>query len=215
MQPPASLTSQLYLLGYDPRRQRIAGGNNHGLLLRAGALEELRLAGAVVDEGGRVRRGDAGRLHDPMLADVLAQITGSTKPRTWKHWINKGVGGTYAAVRDRLDDAMYTRVETTRVLGIFPRTRAYLRDPAAVEALRAQVDRILAGTGRPSPQEAALVALAATAELGTILPRSRRREYRSRIEALIDGPVVPALRAAVRERAAAAAGAGAAVVAGG
>src|SRR4051794_4664106 len=215
MQPPASLTSQLYLLGYDPRRQRIAGGTNHGLLLRAGALEELRLAGAVVDEGGRVRRGDADRVRDAMLADVVAQITGSAKPRTWKHWISKGVGGTYAAVRDRLDDTMYTRVESTRVLGIFPRTQAYLRDQAAVEALRTHVDRILTGTARPSPQDAALVALAATAELGTILPRSRRREYRARIEALTDGPVVPALRAAIRERAAAAASAGAVVITGG
>ena len=214
MQPPASLTSQLYLLGYDTRRQRIAGGNNHGLLLRAGALEELRLAGAVVDEGGRVRRGDADRIQDPMLADVLAQIAGSAKLRTWKHWINKGVGGTYAAVRDRLDDTMYTRVESTRVLGIFPRTQVYLRDTAAVEALRAHVDRILTGTARPSPQDAALVALAAIAELGTILPRPRRREYRARIDGLIDGPVGPALRAAVRERAAAAAGAGAVVVTG-
>jgi hypothetical protein len=205
MEPPGSLTAQLYLLGYDGRRQRIAGGNNHGLLLRAAALEELRLAGAIADEAGRVRATGLRQVDDQVLTAVLAQINTSDKARSWKHWVTKGVGGTYAAVRDRMDDSLYTRVEHRRVLGIFPRTEAYLRDQSAVDALRALVDRILTGTDTPPPHDAALVALAAVAELGTILPRSRRKAFRDRITQLTDGPVPPALRRAIQARNAAAA----------
>ena len=63
MTPPDPLTGRLFLLGYDQRRQRIYGGTNHGYVIRAAALEELRLCGSIVDEQGKPRAtGQAARM---------------------------------------------------------------------------------------------------------------------------------------------------------
>jgi Golgi phosphoprotein 3 (GPP34) len=206
MEPPASLADQLFLLAYDPRRQRIAGGSNHGILIRAAALEELRQAGHLGDEFGKVRA--TGRhVDDAVLAGLLREITESTKPRPWKHWVARGEKGTYRAVRERLEERLIILVETRRVLLIFPVIRATLREPGIVDELRTRFQRILTGVGAASAHDAALIGLAAAGELGTVLPRPLRRQYRDRIKALSQGPVPPALRRIMQERKAAAASA--------
>ncbi len=199
------LTAKIYLLGYDPRRRRIAGGGNHGLMVRAAALEELRLAGAIADDAGKVRAGAAPRPDDPVLASVLQEISAAERPRPWKYWVTRKQKDTCRAVRDRLEDSLVIRVEPHRVLGIFAGTRVYVRDPRAVDAVRAEVDRVLTAPGPAEPAGAALVALAATGGLGTILPRARRRQFKDRITQLTAGPVPPALRRAIRDREAASA----------
>ena len=206
MTPPDPLTGRLFLLGYDQRRQRIYGGTNHGYVIRAAALEELRLSGSIVDEQGKPRATGQAAPDDRVVAGVLAEITQSGKPRTWKHWINTNSRATYAAVRDQLDDRLYVRDEPYRALGLFPAHRTYVRDQSAVDALRAEVDRILTGTGPASPRAAALVTLAAAGELGTVLNWRGRRQYRERIKELTTGPVPPALRKVLQAQQAAMAG---------
>jgi hypothetical protein len=203
MQPPRCLPDRLFLLCYDPARRRIHGGINQGLLIRAGILEELRLAEAVVDDDGKVGPGPRRQLDDAVLAATLAEITASTRPRSWTHWIAANTRASERAVLDRLEDGLYVLVHRYRALGLFPSTQVTPRDTPAVEALRALVDRILAGSDDVPARDAALVALAAAAELGTILPRQRRRQYRPRIERLAGGPVPPALARVVRQQAAA------------
>jgi Golgi phosphoprotein 3 GPP34 len=213
MTPPELLTGRLFLLGYDPRRQRIHGGAYHGYVIRAAALEELRLARSIVDDRGKVRATgqsspDAAVRADPVLAGVLRDITGSSKPRDWKHWINANARATFVAVRDQLDDRLYVRDEPYRALGLFPAHRTYVRDQSAVDALRAEVERVLGGTGPADPRAAALVTLSAAGELGTVLSWRGRRQHRERIKELSTGPVPPALRKAVRAQQAAVAAAG-------
>lgn len=207
MTPPDPLTGRLFLLGYDARRQRIYGGTNHSYVIRAAALEELRLAGCIVDDHGKVRATGRSSPDDPVLAGVLRDITGSGKPRDWKHWINAHAKATFAAVRDQLDDRLYVRDEPYRALGLFPGHRTYVRDQSAVDTLRAEVDRVLHGVGPADPRAAALVTLSAAGELGPVLNWRGRRQYRERIKELSTGPVPPALRKVLRARQAAVAAA--------
>jgi hypothetical protein len=208
MTPPASLPARLYLLGYDPRRQRINGGTYHGLAIRAAALEELRQRGSLVDDDGKVQVAQRQRLDDPILDAVLTEVSGSAKPRSWQRWISANVRTTYRAVRDQLDDRLYIRLEPYRVLGLFPAHRVRLRDTAAVRTLQAEFERDLTGDTVPAPAGAALVALAAVGEVGTVAPRQARRQYRDRISQLSTGPLPEALRKAVQAQKAAAAASG-------
>jgi hypothetical protein len=205
MTPPASLPARLYLLGYDSRRQRINGGTYHGLAIRAAALEELRQRGSLVDDEGKVQVAQRQRLDDPVLDAVLTEVAGSAKPRSWRHWVSANVRTTYRAVRDQLDDRLYVRLEPYRVLGLFPAHRVRLRDTAAVQTLQAEFERDLSGNTVLAPAEAALVALAAAGEVGTVAPRQARRQYKDRISQLSSGPLPDALRKAVQAQKAAAA----------
>jgi Golgi phosphoprotein 3 (GPP34) len=208
MTPPDLLTARLFLLGYDPRRQRIHGGSNHAFVIRAAALEELRLSGSIVDEHGRPRATGQATPDDRILAGVLAEITGSSKPRAWKHWINAKARATFAAVRDQLDDRLYVRDEPYRALGLFPAHRTFIRDQSAVDALRAEFDRVLAGSGAVNPRSAAMVALAAAGQLGPVMNWRARRQHRARVKELNAGPVPTALRKVLQSRQAAMAAAG-------
>jgi hypothetical protein len=206
MELPPSLPAQLFLLAYDPSRQRIVGIPGLGVLLRAGALEELRLLGALRDADGLVTPQDpTAPVTDPWLAEVLRDIVDTPRPRRWKWWIARHDTRAYRAVRDRLETAGIIRPERARILGIFPVARIYVNDEAMVEALRQRFERLLLG-GSLDAREAALVALAAAGQLGTVLPRRARRQYRDRITQLTTGPVPAALRRVIQERAAAAAG---------
>jgi hypothetical protein len=61
---------------------------------------------------------------------------------------------------------------------------------------------------RLDPMDTAAAALAAAAKLGTVMPRARRRDHRQRITELTEhtGPAAGALRQAIRDKEAAAAG---------
>jgi hypothetical protein len=206
MTTPDTLPVRLYLLGYDPRRETIHGGAYHSTVIRAAAIEDLRLRGPIVDDGGQVHLGSGPRPGDSILLAVLTEISASTKPRTWRHWISASTRTTFRAVRDQLDDLRVVRVEPYRVLGIFPANRVRPRDIAAIQHVSAEFEHALTGSGQPAPREAAMVTLAAAGELGTVLPWRRRREMRARIAALSEGPVPRALRQVVRAAKSAASG---------
>jgi hypothetical protein len=195
---PDTLPIRLFLLGYDPRRERISGGAYHGSTIRAAALEDLRLRGSIVDESGRVHLGSVARPGDSILSDVLTEISASTRPRTWRHWVGANAGATFRAVRDQLEDLQVVRLEPYRVLGIFPGHRVKLPDPEEAMRLRAACDRALAGVGALAPRDAAMLALAAAGELGTVLAWKQRRQHRARIAALSQSPVTTALRQVVQ-----------------
>ena len=52
---PESLPAQLYLLAYDPRRERLTARTQLGYLMRAAALTDLRLGGHIADQEDIVR----------------------------------------------------------------------------------------------------------------------------------------------------------------
>ena len=214
MEPPPSLPARLYLLVYDLEKKRMARYSHLGNLLCAAALTDLFLDGRIADAGGRARPADApdrAAVADPVLADLLERVTAS-RPRTWKHWVGKGSRSTKPAVRDQLEADRLIRVERRRLLGVIPADRVTVPDTRVVRQLARQAGQALSGATpltRVEPRDAALVALAAAGELGTVANRRMRREHKDRISklSLIAGPAVPALRAVLRDEAAAAAAA--------
>jgi hypothetical protein len=146
-----------------------------------------------VDEGGRVHLGSGPRPSDSILLTVLTEISASTRPRSWSHWISANARTTFRAVRDQLAEVQAIQVEPHRALGIFPTHRVRVRDLAEVMRLRADVDRAVMASGAVGQQETAMVALAAAGELGTVLAWRQRRQHRTRIAALSHSPVALAL----------------------
>ena len=101
MELPEFLPAQLYLLAYDPGKQRVRTGGQFSRLIRASVLSELLLRGHIADESGKVRL-VGGLPGDPVLAGVLTQISES-QPKSWAHWIRKDHRATAKAVRDELE----------------------------------------------------------------------------------------------------------------
>ena len=214
MEPPASLPGRLFLLAWNPERRRVGGhGVYLGLVLRASALTDLYLSGHLADEHGKVRAEGRDRIDDPLLAEVRDLIA-SSKPRSWRHWVEKDKRAVEGAVREQLRSGGWIRVDTEKVLGLFTRYRVTARDPIAVGRMRTQTARLMCGSGALGDVDrraAATAALAAVGGLGTVAGRRERRRARERIGRLTDqaGPALPALRRAIiAEQAAAASSSG-------
>lgn len=213
--PPDSLPARLFLLSFDLDKNRLARFTELGCMVRAAALTQLFLAGHLVDDNGRAKVAER-HLHrrdpltDPVLAEVFRQVDES-KPRKWKYWVNRRARATNLAVRDQLAADGWIRVERRRLLGVVPADRVTVRERAAVARLQREVGRVLRGAvpmSRADPADAALVALAAAGELRTFASRRERRQNRQRITeaATVTGPVTAALRSAIQDNQAAAAG---------
>ncbi|GAA2284306.1 hypothetical protein GCM10010145_65430 [Streptomyces ruber] len=201
---PLSLPARLYLLAWDTRRLRLTGATRLEHLVRAGALTELAQRGLLVDDDGIVTPADPdARTGDPVL-DGLLELVEESRPRSWKTWVTSRARVTLDAVQAQLAAGGSLRAEKRRVLGVFPTVEYGLERVSVVEALQEGAREILRG---PVPVEAvherdaALVALAATAELRTLVAGRERRAHRARIEALTErgGAAAPALRKVLRE----------------
>lgn len=214
MTVPVSLPERIYLLAHDSRRQRARGGWRLGFTLRAAALTELLLTGHLVDTGKKPEAPGSPRQLDPVLAEVLRQVAES-RPRTWQHWIRKDRGRIVRSVQEQLVEHGSIKVESRKILGIFPLDRVTLRDTRAAKQLTRQVTGAASGSqplSRLDPHDGALAALAAAGELDTVFSRAERRKNRKRIRQLEEftGPVARALRKTIQsQRSAAAAGGGA------
>ncbi|MDT3443953.1 MULTISPECIES: GPP34 family phosphoprotein [unclassified Pseudofrankia] len=228
MELPDSLPARLYLLTYNPEKERMDGrvASGHlGPALRAAALLELRRRGRIIDEAGKVvlvsgARG-AGRarppgaggagaltLDDPIVTRVLEQVEASGRPRSWKHWIGRDNRRTTRCARDYLEAGRWVRVDRTRVIGIFPRTVVTVRDPRTVRALINDVRRALRGptpVNRLNDHNRQLTALGALAEIRVLATSRERRAYKARIGELTASiaPIGPALRKVIRDQEAA------------
>ncbi|MEV4293822.1 GOLPH3/VPS74 family protein [Microbispora rosea] len=208
MDVPRSLTAQLYLLAYDARKERVVTNYRFPYLLRAAALTDLLLTGRIADDGGKVRVVSEDRLADPVLDGLLHQIAQSG-PRPWRHWISKDGRATMRAVRDELETGRWVRVELRQPFLVFNRSYVRVRDTRVVKRLVSQVSTALTGpVSRVGDRQAALIGLAAAGELGTILPRARRRAHEQRIALLSErgGPAAPALRKVIQQARAVASG---------
>ncbi|GHD92188.1 GOLPH3/VPS74 family protein [Streptomyces naganishii] len=199
-----SLPARLYLLAWDTERPRLTGTAHLHHLVRAGALTELAQRGLLVDDDGITTPVDLdAHTGDPVL-DGLLELVRESRPRRWRAWVTLRARYTLVAVREQLAAEGYLRAEKRRVLGIFPSVEHALQRVAAVDALQREARGVLEGD-RPavevSERDAAVVALAAAAELRTLVPGKDRRRHRRRIEELTErsGAAAPALRRVVRE----------------
>ncbi|HET6297874.1 MAG TPA: GPP34 family phosphoprotein [Kribbella sp.] len=210
---PDALPARLFLLAYDPATGRLASRSRLGQMLRAAALIDLQLSGHLGDDDDRAQvKVQRGRPHDPIAASMLDDISASS-PRKWRYWIDRHHRGILREVRDELERARLIKVEPHRRFGLFPAERITLRQPL----VRRQLLQAATDTLRPARlvtridlRDAALVVLAATGDLRTVVSKDQRDRHKDRLAQLAVrvGPVVPALRKSVQASAAAAAGGG-------
>jgi hypothetical protein len=210
MRLPESLPGRLFLLAVDPRRQRPTDQSYLCYTLRAAALTDLLLRKLVADEGGKVRVTGHLRVGDPLLDATLAAIA-EDRPRSWEAWVRRRRRGhkTRVEVREQLATAGWITVEPGRILGIFPTVKITVLDPGSVDQLRTRLVLALEGGGHVDERERALLTLAATGNMRTVLSRRQRRTHRKRLAELaaLVGPPVPALRKVIQQvQAAASAG---------
>lgn len=204
MDLPRSLPARLYLLAYDPKKDRLTARFQLGAVLRAAALADLYLDRRLADDGGRPRVASVTRpAPDPVLDAVLTQIAGA-RPRSWRHWVAKDERRIVRAVRDQLEAERWIRVDRRRILP----DRVRLRERRPVERYAARVRAALRPASDPDPRDAAALVLAAAGELTPVITRRGRREHGRRLEELADPawPVVRALKKALQQKRAAAAG---------
>jgi hypothetical protein len=195
-----SLPARAYLLACDTARNRLPDRERVALLVRAAALTDLVLRGQVADDGGRPAVTGAGGTGHLVLDDLLAELTAEPH-RKWRAWVRRGARGTLHSLEAQLDAAGVITLRTSRVLGLFPRRRPEVREPASAAALRDEVRAAVRGDAPVSADVAALTSLSAAVELGEVLPRAERRRHRDRLARLEEqaGAAVPALRKVIRE----------------
>ncbi|ADJ48082.1 hypothetical protein AMES_6257 [Amycolatopsis mediterranei S699] len=195
-----SLPARAYLLACDTARNRLPDRERVALLVRAAALTDLVLRGQVADDGGRPAVTGAGGTGHLVLDDLLAELTAEPH-RKWRAWVRRGARGTLHSLEAQLDAAGVLTLRTSRVLGLFPRRRPEVREPAAAAALRDEVRAALRSDAPVSADVAALTSLAAAVDLSEVLPRAERRRHRDRLARLAEqaGAAVPALRKVIRE----------------
>jgi hypothetical protein len=201
---PLSLPARLYLLAWDTARREVTGSAHLHHLVRAGALTELAQRGLLVDDDGIVTPVDLDSRTGDAVLDGLLELISESRPRRWRTWVTLRARVTLDAVREQLVAEGYLRARKKRVLGVFPSVEHVLDRVAAVEALREQARLVLEGPGPVadvSDRDAALVALAAAAQLRTVLPARDRARHKERLERLAErgGAATPALRQVVRE----------------
>ncbi|MFD3380243.1 MULTISPECIES: GPP34 family phosphoprotein [unclassified Streptomyces] len=199
-----SLPARLYLLAWDTTKLKVTDAAHLPHIVRAGALTELAQRGLLADVDGIATPTDPdAQTGDPVL-DGLLELVEESRPHRWKTWVGLRARVTLDAVREQLAADGYLRAEKTRVLGVFPSVEYEIDRVAAVDRLREEAREVLEGPGpveEVPEQDAALVALAAGAELRTLLSGKEQRQYKQRIEDLAErsGATTPALKKAVQE----------------
>ncbi|WP_405905587.1 GPP34 family phosphoprotein [Streptomyces sp. NBC_00828] len=199
-----SLPARLYLLSWDTEKLKVTGATDLHHLVRAGALTELAQRGLLADVEGIATPVDPDAHTGDLVLDGLLELVEESRPRKWKAWVTLRARVTLDAVRAQLVAEGYLRAEKKRVLGLFPSVEYQLARVSAVDGLRAEARQVLVGpvpVADVSDRDAALVALAAAAELRTLLPGKDRKLYKDRIEELTErsGAAAPALKKVIQE----------------
>ncbi|MEC4017506.1 GOLPH3/VPS74 family protein [Streptomyces sp. H27-D2] len=202
---PLSLAAKLYLLAWDTERLALTSTSYLAQLVRAGALTELAQRGLLLDADGVAKPVDDANTGDPVL-DKLLELIGESRPQSWKTWVGRQPRFTLDEVCDQLASAGYLRVETKRLLGLFPRRTIRLERSGVpvVEELRGGAQRVLHSSGDVAEvpvQDAALVALAAAGELRTVLSAREAKDRAARIDTLAErgAATAPELRKVISE----------------
>ncbi|MEV7341270.1 GPP34 family phosphoprotein [Streptomyces sp. NPDC093544] len=199
-----SLPARLYLLSWDTTKLKVTGATHLHHLVRAGALTELAQRGLLADVEGIATPVDPDAHTGDLVLDGLLELVEESRPRKWKAWVTLRARVTLDAVRAQLAAEGYLRAEKKRVLGLFPSVEYELERVSTVDALREDARRVLVGSvpvADVSDRDAALVALAAAAELRPLLTGKDRKLHKDRIEELTDrsGAAAPALKKVIQE----------------
>ncbi|HEX3783612.1 MAG TPA: GPP34 family phosphoprotein [Pseudonocardiaceae bacterium] len=200
---PKTLPAKLYLLACSPDTERLSSGRELGVLLRGAALTDLSLRKYLRDESGKVRASGTKRSGDPVLDELLREIS-EAPARPWSAWIRRGGRSTVRAIEAQLESAGLIGVRQLRMLGIFPVRRISLSDPELVAELREGARKTLLGEEKAEDVDkfdAALVSLASAGALRAVLSRKEERGYASRINELTArcDAVVPVVQRVIKQ----------------
>ena len=204
----ASLPDELLLLALG---EKAAGHHCHALHygLPAAILSELfqqrRLtlnpAGLVTPSGSTKSTGDS------VLDDALSRIRSAPALRTLRSWLGQEFrrrGNTRRALLHRLLQTGFVLKTETRLLGLFPRDRYTLADPAPTAARKAALHNAIIN-GAIQPRDAALIALAHVSGV-RFFEKHERKAILPRIRSLVTAdPVASAAAGAITEEQAVAA----------
>ena len=213
---PKTLPAKLYLLSVDPDSERLSTSREFGVLLRGAALADLSMRKFLREEGGKVIASGTKRTGDPVLDDLLREISEAPR-RNWRSWVRRGAKRTMRAVEQQLESAGLITVRELRMLGIFPARKIGITDTEITGALRDNVRNALYGNesvDEVDKFDAALVLLAAAGALRGVASRKDERTYADRMKALGEraGGAVPGVLRVIQQvkqaRAAAYAGGG-------
>jgi len=122
-------------------------------------LAELVLAQRITVDAEQVLAVDQTATGDADLDGLLAKIAGGDRARTPAHWVMKRRSAGVAVYARRLVAMRVLRGESSRWLGLVPRTVFPVVDGATRERLLAQIRAALADPAAPAPHDAALIAL--------------------------------------------------------
>ncbi|MGW2717089.1 GOLPH3/VPS74 family protein [Streptomyces sp. NPDC001492] len=201
---PLSLPARLYLLAWDTDTGELTAAARLHHLVRAGALTELAQRGLLVDEDGIATPADMDSLTGDAVLDGLLELVRESRPHRWQAWVTLHARVTLDAVREQLTAGGCLRAERKRVLGVFPSVEHVLARADVVDALREEAREVLEGpvpVAEVSERDAAVVALAAAAELPTLVRGKDRSRHHARVAELAErsGAAAPALRKVVTQ----------------
>lgn len=157
------LAEDLLLLLLDDERGSAPSGVAMQTLLGGAVLADLTLDELVeVEEKKGFWRSakvqpTGGRADDPVLAAALALV--AEKPRTAQDLVDKIGKGLQETLGQRLADRGILRRESSKVLGLFPRTRWPAADTARETELLRALSATLLADQEPDEHTRALVAL--------------------------------------------------------
>ncbi|WP_058047645.1 GOLPH3/VPS74 family protein [Streptomyces roseifaciens] len=190
--PPPTLPEELLLLCYDPGsgRKLMRSGHSSAYGVAGAALAELRLAGRVVEEHGRVRVTKPLPPDDPVLAAAMASLTQPGKdakrggPRTAR-WVRSASGRLEEICLTRLVERGALRAETRRFLGLIPYRHSSMGPVNLTTAARERFELARRG-GFADPRARALAALASAVGIsGALCPGWGRRTERQAMRRLV------------------------------
>ncbi|HEY4022089.1 MAG TPA: GPP34 family phosphoprotein [Pseudonocardiaceae bacterium] len=183
---PKTLPGKLYLLSVDPDSERLSTSRELGVLLRGAALADLSMRKFLREEGGKVIASGTKRTGDPVLDDLLREIS-EAPARNWRSWVRRGTRNTMRALEQQLDSAGLITVRELRMLGIFPARKIGITDTEIAGALRESIRNTLYGNENVEEIDkfdAAMVLLAAAGGMRGLVPRKDERKYADRMKAL-------------------------------
>ncbi|QLE72660.1 GPP34 family phosphoprotein [Streptomyces rectiverticillatus] len=190
--PHPTLPEELLLLCFDPvsGRKLMRTGHASAYGVAGAVLAELRLAGRVVEERGRVQVTNPLPPDDPLLATAVASLQQPGQdakrggPRTAR-WVRSASRRLEEACLARLAEQGALRMETRRFLGLIPYQHSSLGPVNLTTAARERFELARRG-GFADPRARALAALASAIGIsGALCPGWGRRTERQAMRRLI------------------------------
>jgi hypothetical protein len=189
------LSEEVLLLALDDESGRDSTWWGIDPALAGGILLDLARGEHLEDADGKLVPTGGPPPAAPLLADALAVVRASEKPRDARYWVGR-LPGRLKPFKERVAERLVERgvlsVERRRLLGLIERTRLPEADAGATErALRERLHAVLLDGAEPDPRTALLVGLLRPNDMvHKVVPRNRRKEAGRRAKEIADAGVV-------------------------